>query len=186
MPFHCLMERLLPYSEAKNHTCLKKSILIALTGGQKPSHHESFISPPIFMAESAVLTPPPASTKEAKKHSSAALEERTLQFAANVRAFVRRLPDNDSYSQETYELLSSSTSVGIGYIEANESYAKGEFAAHIQQCLKAAKESSFWLRLVDIGASKSLKTTRDELVQESRELMRIFFAILRKVRTKKA
>jgi four helix bundle protein len=142
--------------------------------------------PPHFMADSAVLTPPTASTKEAKKHSSAALEERTLQFAAATRKFLRKMPHASGFHEEAYELLRSTSSVGISYIEANEADGKGEFEMRIRECLKASKESSFWLRLIDTGNSKSLKEAREELVQESKELIRIFFAILRSLRTKKA
>jgi hypothetical protein len=43
---------------------------------------------------------------------------------------------------------------------------------------KEAKESSFWLRLIDIGTSQELEKERQALNKESTELMNIFGAIL--------
>jgi len=45
---------------------------------------------------------------------------------------------------------------------------------------KESKESRHWLRLIDIGDDNELSRERDDLVQESTELMRIFASILRK------
>ena len=43
-----------------------------------------------------------------------------------------------------------------------------------------AKESRLWLRLVDVNDDKSVDCGRQQLIQESTELMNIFGAILRK------
>jgi hypothetical protein len=45
---------------------------------------------------------------------------------------------------------------------------------------KEAKESRYWLNLLDTGADPSLDKVRGELVQGGTELMKIFGAILRK------
>jgi len=45
---------------------------------------------------------------------------------------------------------------------------------------KEAKESRYWLRLLDTGKNDSVDTTRDALIQEATELMNIFGAIVRK------
>ena len=47
----------------------------------------------------------------------------------------------------------------------------------IKICRKEAKESRFWLRLLD--ANEKHEKERKELVQESTELMNIFGSILR-------
>jgi hypothetical protein len=44
---------------------------------------------------------------------------------------------------------------------------------------KEAKESSFWLRLIDTGTSQELEKQREALSKEAIELMNIFGAILR-------
>ena len=64
------------------------------------------------------------------------------------------------------------------YIEANESLSKKDFVLRIKICRKEAKESHYWLRLVEIN--ETLGSERDALVQEAQELMNIFGAIVRK------
>ncbi|CAN5433018.1 hypothetical protein BH10PLA2_BH10PLA2_25040 [soil metagenome] len=113
-----------------------------------------------------------------------ALGERTLQFAANVRSFAKRLPRVVGSGNDVQELLRAAAGIGACNIEANEAPNKTEFVAKIRQCLKEAKEATFWLRLIDTGPSDSLTELKAALVQESREFMRIYFAILRKLRTK--
>lgn len=50
----------------------------------------------------------------------------------------------------------------------------------IKICRKEAKESRYWLKLVDTGENKSLEADRMTLIAESTELMKIFAAIMRK------
>jgi hypothetical protein len=45
---------------------------------------------------------------------------------------------------------------------------------------KEAKESRYWLRLLDTGARELLDAQRGSLIQEATELMNIFGAIVRK------
>ncbi len=47
-------------------------------------------------------------------------------------------------------------------------------------CLKEARESGYWLRLLDLGTNPNLINERDRLIVESTELVRIFAAIVRK------
>jgi four helix bundle protein len=108
------------------------------------------------------------------------LEERTYQFARRVRAFVKRLPRTICNIEDVKQVVRSSGSVGANYIEANESLGKKDFQMHIKISRKESKESRYWLRLIDIGDDNDLSRERDELVQESTELMKIFASILRK------
>ena len=50
----------------------------------------------------------------------------------------------------------------------------------IKICRKEAKESRFWLRLIDTEDDDELEKDRKYLVQESTELMNIFGSILQK------
>ena len=45
---------------------------------------------------------------------------------------------------------------------------------------KEAKESRYWLLLMDVGVDSTVVKQRDDLVQEATELTSIFGAILRK------
>jgi len=115
-----------------------------------------------------------------KKSKPYDLEDRTLVFAKNVRSLVKEMPNNLSNFEVSKQLVRSSGSVGANYIEANESLGKKDFKMRIKICRKEAKESRYWLRLSDTSDREHLNEKRNDLVQESTELMNIFGAILKK------
>ena len=94
------------------------------------------------------------------------LEKRTFEYAKRVRAFVKRLPKNIPNIEDIKQLVRASGSVGANYIEANEVLSKKDFLMRIKICRKEAKESKYWLRLLDTGESNELQTERVELAQE--------------------
>ena len=108
------------------------------------------------------------------------LEERTLKFAKRVRAFVKQLKKTIANIEDGKQLVRASGSVGANYIEANEALSKKDFVMRIKICRKEAKESGYWLKLVDSESKSELERERKELVQEATELTNIFGAILRK------
>jgi len=108
------------------------------------------------------------------------LEERTFEFARDVRAFARQLPRTLANIEDVKQLVGSSGSVGANYIEANEALGKKDFAMRAKICRKEAKESRYFLRLVFVDGSSALDKTRSALIQEATELTSIFGAIVRK------
>ncbi len=108
------------------------------------------------------------------------LEERTFLFARDVRALVKKLAQTTANVEDARQLVRSSGSVGANYIEANESLGQKDFQMHIRISRKEAKESRFWLRLVDVGGSDDLERERAVLIREATELMNIFGAIHRR------
>jgi four helix bundle protein len=116
----------------------------------------------------------------AEKKKPFDLEKRTFQFAADVRAFVRRLPRTLSNIEDTRQLVDASGSVGANYIEAVEALSKKDFLLRVKICRKEAKESGYWLRLLYTADSRELDRERDELAQEAMELTSIFGSMIRK------
>ena len=108
------------------------------------------------------------------------LEKRTLEFAKQARMFIKKLPRNITNLEDVKQLVRSSGSTGANYIEANESLSKKDFLMRIKICRKEAKESIFWLRLVDINHNQELEKERTLLIQEATELMKIFGSIIEK------
>ena len=108
------------------------------------------------------------------------LEERTFQFAKAVRLFVKTLPKTIANIEDGKQLIKASGSVGGNYIEANESLGKKDFLMRIKISRKEAKESAYWLRL--INETNNLKNADDakNLIQEATELKKIFSSILEK------
>jgi four helix bundle protein len=108
------------------------------------------------------------------------LEERTFVFAQNVRAFAKRISKTLANIEDIKQVIRASGSVGANYIVANESLSKKDFIMRIKICRKEAKESCYWLRLIDPGDDEIVKNRQIELIKEATELTSIFGAILRK------
>ena len=78
------------------------------------------------------------------------LEERTLQFAKDVRSLIKNLTRTISNIEDGKQVIRSSGSVAANYIEANEALSKKDFVMRIKICRKESKESQLWLHLIDI------------------------------------
>src|SRR5712691_12263428 len=100
------------------------------------------------------------------------LEERTFQFAKTSRAFVKQLPRTISNIEDVKQLVRASGSIGANYIEANEAIGKKDFVMKIKICRREAKESGYWLRLMDVDGK--LEAKQADLLREAEELTKIF------------
>ncbi len=107
------------------------------------------------------------------------LEERTLAFAKRVRAWFKKLKMNVQNIEDGKQLIRSSGSVGANYIEANEALGKKDFLMHLRISRKEAKESSYWLELMDVQEN-ALDEERRALIQETIELRNIFSSMVAK------
>jgi four helix bundle protein len=116
-----------------------------------------------------------ASNRNSKRYD---LEDRTFEFAKASRAFVKRLPRTIANIEDAKQFIRASGSIGANYIEANESIGKKDFLMKVKTCRREAKESGYWLRLLDCDGE--LDSARAKLLAEARELMKIFGAIVRK------
>ena len=106
------------------------------------------------------------------------LEERTFQFAKNVRIWVKSLPKTIANVEDIKQLIRASGSVGANYIEANESLSKKDFVFRIRICKKEAKESGYWIRLILESNDNIVEEKNGKLLlQESIELKKIFSSI---------
>jgi four helix bundle protein len=108
------------------------------------------------------------------------LEARTFEFAKKVRSFIKKIPKTISNIEDAKQLTRSSGSVGANYIEANESLSKKDFLMRAKISRKEAKESRYWLKLIDTQDKDELEIERATLVQESTELVQIFSSIINK------
>lgn len=108
------------------------------------------------------------------------LEERTFEFARDIRFFIKNLPKTTANIEDSKQLVRSSGSVGANYIEANEKLSKKDFLLRMKISRKEAKESVYWLRL--IAATNKLENTQKakELSNEAIELKKILSSIIEK------
>lgn len=107
------------------------------------------------------------------------LDERTLAFARSVVGFINTLPRTVANTEIVRQLVRSSTSVGANYIEASEFLGKKDFGLRIKICRKEAKETVYWLKLVEIR-NDEIKKERAALIDEATQLTKIFGAIVSK------
>jgi four helix bundle protein len=98
------------------------------------------------------------------------LEDRSFIFAKDVRAFIKRIPKTVANIEDTKQVVRASGSTGANYIEANESLSKKDFILRIKICRKEAKESRYWLKLIDSGNDSTVQKHRNDLIQEATEL----------------
>jgi len=108
------------------------------------------------------------------------LEDRTFCFTQKVRDYVNDLQRKITGIEIGKQLMRSAGSVGANYIEANESLSKKDFIMRIKICKKEAKETKYWLRLSE--PKNSFADLKLHLISESEELMKIFGAIVQKVK----
>lgn len=114
-------------------------------------------------------------TENAKTYD---LEQRTLEFAKTVRVFSRNYPKDFIAYEDIKQLVRSSGSVGANYLEANNALSKKDFQMRIKICKKEAKESQYWLTLLE-ATNEQAEKDRETLRKEAEELTYIFAAILR-------
>jgi four helix bundle protein len=109
------------------------------------------------------------------------LEERTFQFAKDVRIFAKKLPRNIANIEDLKQLVRSSGAVGANYIEANENIGKKDLVMRAKISRKEAKESAYWLRLIYETNEREYKEEGVELRNEAIELKKIFSSIIKKL-----
>src|SRR5579883_241848 len=76
------------------------------------------------------------------------LEERTARFGESIIRFCKKIPRSPENDRLIGQLTGCGTSVGANYCEANEGVSKKDFKNIIGRCVKEAKESKFFLRMV--------------------------------------
>ncbi|MFC1540542.1 four helix bundle protein [Candidatus Margulisiibacteriota bacterium] len=109
------------------------------------------------------------------------LEDRTLIFAAKARDYVKRLPNGLTNFEISKQLFRAAGPVGANYIEANESLSRKDFILRVKISRKEAKEARYWLKLSE--PKEPDIALKNALIQEVTELMRIFGAIIEKVKS---
>jgi four helix bundle protein len=100
-------------------------------------------------------------------------------FARDVIAYQNTLSKTLANVEIRKQLIRSAGSVGANYIEANESFSKKDFALRLKICRKEAKESRYWLGLLEVN-DDTIEKKKQLLIQEATEPLRIFNAIIEK------
>lgn len=107
------------------------------------------------------------------------LQKRAFDFAVNVVNLLKKVERSSVSRVIEYQLAKAATSIGANYEESQAACSKDDFSYKVAICLKEARESHYWLRVMratNIGDVMIL----DELIREAGELKQIFGAIVLK------
>jgi four helix bundle protein len=107
------------------------------------------------------------------------LDERTARFGEAIIRFCKKIPRAPENNRLVDQLVGCGTSVGANYCEANEGVSKKDFKNTIGRCVKEAKETKFFLRMV-AASEPTLADEARALYREAKELHLIFASIFRK------
>jgi len=107
------------------------------------------------------------------------LEERTFQFAKEVRLFVKTLNKTVANIEDAKQVVRSSGSIAANYIEANESLSDKDFLFRVKISRKEAKETVLWLRLINETNDLKNRQIIENLIKEVVEIKKILSAIIR-------
>jgi four helix bundle protein len=108
-----------------------------------------------------------------------ALEERTAQFGEAVVRFAKKIPRHPANDRLISQLVGCGTSIGANYCEADERVSKKDFRNTIGRCVKEAKETRFFLRMI-AASEPDLAVEARDLYREAKELHLIFASFYRK------
>ena len=102
---------------------------------------------------------------------------RSFDFAVMVVNYCLKMIEDKEYVISR-QLMKCGTSVGANVEEAQGAISKAEFIAKMQIALKEARETNYWLRLIE---KSNLKTYDgfDILLKESEDLRNILTSILK-------
>ena len=104
------------------------------------------------------------------------IKKRTLLFAVRIVQLVGRLPRTVAGIEIGRQLIRAGTSVGSNVEEADGAVSRKDFVNHTRIARKEARESRFWLTLID--AADLLRDPEvPALIREADELARILSKI---------
>ena len=101
------------------------------------------------------------------------LLERTAIFGERIVRFSKKIPRDPTNNRLIDQIIGAGTSVGANYCEANEAVSKKDFKNIISHCVKEAKETKFFLRMV-VASEPPLADEARSLYREAHELLCIF------------
>ncbi len=120
-----------------------------------------------------------ATPKEKSARHPFDLEERTAVFGERIVRFSKTIPRHPSNDRLIDQIVGAGTSVGANYCEANDSLSKKDFRHSVSRCVKEAKETRFFLRMI-AASEPALAGEARELWREATELLRILASMYKR------
>ena len=111
------------------------------------------------------------------------IKDRTFKFALRIITLVEQAPESRSGRVLANQVLRSGTSIGANVEEATAAYSKADFVYKLSIALKEARETHYWLRLLE--ESRLIKQAHlADLLNECEEIKKVLGSIVSKVRGK--
>jgi len=107
------------------------------------------------------------------------LVERVSVFGERLVRFSKNIPRDPTNNRLIDQLVGAGTSIGANYCEANEAVSKKDFINTVSRCVKEAKETKFFLRMI-VASEPGLASEARVLYREAHELLRIFGSLRHK------
>ena len=112
------------------------------------------------------------------------IKDRTFRFALTIISLVETLPNTISAKTIGKQLIRSGTSIGANVEEATAAHSKADFIYRMNVALREARETLYWLRLLEASQISETKIAA-EILQEADEITRILGAIVSSARGKR-
>ena len=144
------------------------------------SEKERFIKSSKMSNDKAQMSNEVQSSNEAQTPNAQVydLEERTAKFGERIIEFAKTLEKNEINRPLIGQLVSSGTSIGANYMEADGAESKKDFRHKIGICKKESKETKHWLRMIRKANPQKKYGMSTIIWQEAQELTLIFSAII--------
>lgn len=105
---------------------------------------------------------------------------KSFDFALEIIRIYKEMKNQNEFVLSK-QLLRSGTSVGANVEEATAAFSKKDFAAKMSISSKEARETKYWLRLIQ--HSKIVDVEVSEALDKTEELIRILTAIVKSSQT---
>lgn len=105
------------------------------------------------------------------------IKERSFVFSKNIILFVKETKYERIFHSLFDQLVRSATSIGANITEGKAGSSKNDFLKFHIIALKSAKETEYWLRLIDETLEVDHQETH-KLSQETDEIIRILVSII--------
>ena len=112
------------------------------------------------------------------------LKKRTKIFALRVFNFLMSLEKNKAVDVISYQLFKSSSSVAANYRAVCRGKSSADFLNKLKIVDEEADKSLFWLEFINDLKFKCDQKELDSLIKESDELVAIFSAAIRTIKSK--
>ena len=109
--------------------------------------------------------------------------ERSIKFAVKMAKVIRALEKDMVLNEYTKQLVRSSSSIDANLTEADGALTRKDFIHKIGIARKEAKETNYWLQLINSLGLKNYPELQD-LQKESKEIMLILSSIIIKTQNR--